>query len=471
MNRVTTEVVIVGAGPAGLSCAAAINQHISDYLLVDEGALLSDRVHNRKHDIAKGIGGAGLFSDGKFSFFPSGSNVYDLRWGYIEIAYEWFTSTMGSIGLGIPSLISRKVTTDQDAFSNGKKKYCSFHVSLNKRKILTEKLSTACGGRILASTKVLGICKNDHGYMIHCKQTEGHCIYIQTRSIVVSTGRCGSIGALADSIAEMNHSFSARRFEFGVRIETNPRASFFHKNPEADVKYIWRNNYGIEYRTFCTCRNGEIWNIPCGDVFALSGRADGIKSNYSNFGFLVRYEGEHFSRGLDVWHRILSEAGRSSSRTFVESLSSYLKINANESKKQIHRSSWFPERDFFFSPLRHVLGEYLYIDLRDGLRRLVNEFPDLIEYETYCLFPAIEGVGYYPSLSNELQLDGEQIWFAGDAVGSFRGLVPAFISGYVAGLSITSKYHNEVIPCHLGNTDGLEPVTTSFPIKSDDNGI
>ena len=202
-------------------------------------------------------------------------------------------------------------------------------------------------------------------------------------------------------------------------------------------KYIWTKKEGLEYRTFCTCRNGEIWNVPCENISTLSGRADGIKSQYSNFGFLVRYEGNSFNRGLAIWKELQSYLGKG--KVTVELLEEFLTgSNIVKDNSSLH-TSWLPEGDYFYSPIENVLGKTLTADLKDGLSHLVKEYPDFIDYETYCLFPAIEGFGYYPNINNELLLRNENIWFTGDVVGNFRGIVPAFISGYVAGLSITSQ--------------------------------
>ncbi|MFZ1342737.1 hypothetical protein [Thiothrix eikelboomii] len=55
------------------------------------------------------------------------------------------------------------------------------------------------------------------------------------------------------------------------------------------------------------------------------------------------------------------------------------------------------------------------------------------------IFPSIEDVGDYLDVDNDLKVIGENIWVAGDSNGSFRGLIPAFISGYYAGYE-SSKF-------------------------------
>ena len=65
-----TEYVIIGAGPAGLAFACGLMRRgIRDFLIVDMGKPVGEREHDAGGDLACGAGGAGLFSDGKLSFW------------------------------------------------------------------------------------------------------------------------------------------------------------------------------------------------------------------------------------------------------------------------------------------------------------------------------------------------------------------------------------------------------------------
>src|SRR5690349_16328525 len=73
-----TRVLVIGAGPAGLSFGYSYGQLRKDFIIVDMGSSLDQRDRNDSFDCVAGLGGAGLFSDGKFSFFPSGTNIWKL---------------------------------------------------------------------------------------------------------------------------------------------------------------------------------------------------------------------------------------------------------------------------------------------------------------------------------------------------------------------------------------------------------
>ena len=95
-SKLVRDVAIVGAGPAGLSAARALrfaapSLSVSVFesgSLRDPGDPLGDPAR-----LVRGVGGAGLWSDGKFSFFPSASRLWGLENadGELEQSYESIT--------------------------------------------------------------------------------------------------------------------------------------------------------------------------------------------------------------------------------------------------------------------------------------------------------------------------------------------------------------------------------------------
>ena len=233
-----TKTLIIGAGPSGLSCASKISETSTEYIVIDKGKNLTDRIHNQVSDIAKGVGGLGLFSDGKFSFFPSGSNVYSLHEHYVEKAYVKLKIELESIGVQAPALELEKARTTNNKLFNGKKEYRSIYVNLHHRKLLVKNQLEKLNRNVVPNTKANKINKTNDGYITECINSDGEIVFIKSRHIVISTGKYGFLGALPDSILSFcDFSVKEGRFEFGIRIETNPKASFFNKNAENDIKY------------------------------------------------------------------------------------------------------------------------------------------------------------------------------------------------------------------------------------------
>ena len=66
----TYDVIIVGAGPAGIFCALKlVDLGIQNILLLDRGKDIFNR-RRKGRDIVSGWGGAGAFSDGKITLSP-----------------------------------------------------------------------------------------------------------------------------------------------------------------------------------------------------------------------------------------------------------------------------------------------------------------------------------------------------------------------------------------------------------------
>ncbi|MFA6409932.1 MAG: hypothetical protein WCW01_07160, partial [Gammaproteobacteria bacterium] len=131
----------------------------------------------------------------------------------------------------------------------------------------------------------------------------------------------------------------------------------------------------------------------------------------------------------------------------VSSGSSSIGINkpvfyhASNFQDEIRLRPWFPKENYEYGDLAKMLSPTCYKILFDAVSTLTHQYPDFITSDSVMLFPAIEGVGYYPKVNNNLQMlsNGHalNIWCAGDLVGKFRGLVPALISGYYVARQVT----------------------------------
>src|SRR5213080_4023389 len=92
-----TSLLVVGGGPACLA-----RQH--DFLLVEVGARVGQRDHADQRRLGTGVGGSGLYSDGKFSFFPSASALWRLPdRAALRTSWAWLSGLLGRFGLAAPA--------------------------------------------------------------------------------------------------------------------------------------------------------------------------------------------------------------------------------------------------------------------------------------------------------------------------------------------------------------------------------
>jgi hypothetical protein len=427
-------VAIIGGGPAGLAAASVLRAAGVDFRLFDHGPPLGARRHDRAEDLGIGIGGAGLFSDGKFSFFPSGTHLYALSSRpQLKAAYGAMLDHLAAAGIEAPPF-----PQDETAPVAGEgfrtKAYVSHYGTLPQRVRLIEALTRGYEARIHTHCRVEELTRGAGGYrIVHRARDTGLATAGSFAGVILATGRLGGrdFAGMLDGAAPLTD----QRIELGIRIEHPNEIGFLKTCKTPDVKFILDEGT-VEVRTFCTCRRGEVWLIPYDEVSALSGRSDGPPSGHSNFGLLPRFHGADPVGRAALRHFEATRAGIPGA--VWQPLPAFLGRTDVTGPTTLEGRPWHPRDDF----RRGDLASILHPDLRDILRAaigaLVARYPDLLSNEAVCLFPALEGVGCYPASDLALRVPGESIWCSGDVVGRFRGLVPAMVSGAYAGQAVAA---------------------------------
>src|SRR3954466_7761595 len=98
------DAVVVGAGPAGLSAAAEMTSAGARCLVIEQGPVHTARDRDAPEDVLAGVGGAGLFSDGKHSFFPAATELWRLPdRELLARAFEETRALLGRHGVAAPA--------------------------------------------------------------------------------------------------------------------------------------------------------------------------------------------------------------------------------------------------------------------------------------------------------------------------------------------------------------------------------
>lgn len=385
------DVIIIGAGPAGLMAGSILRNKGLQYLILEKGSALMDRSIERCEDVISGVGGGGLFSDGKLSFPPSASALWtELPLDEIKNVYEILFVKLQKIGIAIPRW--KKEWENFSAHKGERKTYESILLNEFSRFKLADYLYGENTDKIRTHTEVKEIGKIKDYYEIKTQ----NCDYL-ARKILIAAGRFGNnlLSPFKNSILPNN---ILEKFEIGIRIEV-PDYIFKPKREECtDYKIIRSIEDGVELRTFCSCKDGVVLQSKFDRYVTFNGSKISVKMHKSNIGIVIRAikDGSLYKAELKKWIK-----------------------NDIESFK-------YSLEEFLFEK-HEIFGKNVDLLLKNSIKDVVDL--DNAVKDSYVYGPEIEYAGeYFNLLSQKLKLT-KNIWIAGDLTGSFRGLIAALMSG------------------------------------------
>lgn len=387
--------VIIGGGVSGLTVAYKMKLMGKRIAVVERGRDLFNRKRESPYDVANGIGGAGLYSDGKLSFYPSATELWKLEERDLHDAYSFFKDFMDnfSIDVGEYPDIEEETEIEERVWF---KRYESIQMSLEQRMGIVYRMAMVVGAEaLMTETDITKISKSDGRYEIETIHN-GQKSVIIAESIIIAGGK-HCFDFLKDLMSNVTIKNSFNKTEVGIRIECDNESFDYFSDSQQDVKLISKSDSGRDVRTFCCCRDGVVLQSESYGLNGYNGSSgEQSATGKTNIGILVQTIGKEATKLRGEIRKIGHTNGDSTS------LSSFM-----QSKHEL-------------------LGK----TVDDDIRSFINEcLPKMAKADGVVYFPAIEKMGHYPVLSKQLQIEDENIWVCGDATGLFRGLLPAFISG------------------------------------------
>jgi uncharacterized FAD-dependent dehydrogenase len=365
--------------------------------------------------MTRGHGGAGLFSDGKFSFFPSASELWSLpRGDDLRSAFDWTCALLADAGLRTPPYPEHPTAYSVGLGEWVLKDYPSDYLPLDTRMQLTAGMVDALDAEIMDESEVVSVRYDEFadGFHLRLLDAKGQESQVFTRRLLVASGRFGPLGSL-DLTA--HHSF--RRLEVGFRIEQPAEHAFFRDMPQLDPKLRFRRADGaVEWRTFCACRQGEAVLTETQGFWTVSGRADCPPTGRSNVGFNTRI--------VDAQLAAL---------VMEQALAA---MSDEEAQFSVSMRALLGGQPEVIATFDAIYGSRLRSLMVEGLEQLLAVFPEVGHPQTMLIGPTLEGVGWYPSTDGDLRLLDSPAWVVGDACGLFRGIVAAMISGHYAASAV-----------------------------------
>ena len=460
------DVVIVGAGPAGLFTAYELITKNSKLkiCILDRGFKVSSRVcpmnksgvkcqNCKPCAILSGYGGAGTFSDGKLNFIPklgksdltkymSESESYKL----INDVEEIFTNfkmdaEIFPSNMNVANEIKKKVAISGAKLLIIKQKHLgSDH--------LPEYISGICdylekkGVNLFDRCDVIDIKtsnENEHEIIYMHSNKEEKMI---SSNIVIAPGRTGAkwVQELAD---KYDIPYLSQSIEIGVRIEVRKDIMEDITNVIYDPTiFIKTKTYSDEIRTFCTNPGGFVAKENYYGFICVNGHAlKDIKSNNTNFAFISKVNLTHPVTNTRLYGESIARIANvlGDGKPIIQSL----KDLRNGRRSEWHRiNKGFIEptlKDCVAGDLALVLPHRIITNILEGLETLDKIIPGVNNDDTLLYGPEIKFFSNEIETNNKFKIENDNIYFIGDGAGKAGNIVTAAATGIVAARDILDR--------------------------------
>ena len=442
------DVIIVGAGPAGIFAALELSKHEGiKTVILDKGSDIEKRVREVPRSLLCGWGGAGAFSDGKLtlstevggqltSYLPDEEVERLIK--YVDQIYVDFgapkkvygtneeevnriaqRATLADLKL-IPSAI-RHVGTDQwPDMLRSIRQAIENHVDI--------RMETSAGKILIREGKTVGV-ETNAGEVI-----EGNYV-------ILAPGREGADWLLEEA-RRLDLEAVNNPVDVGVRVELPAPILEDLTSIIYEPKLIYYSpTFDDKVRSFCVCPYGEVVVEYNDSVTTVNGHSySNKKTKNTNFALLVSTTfTEPFREPITYGRYIASLSNLLSGSVIVQRLGD-LKAGRRSTWSRIEHGLVEPTLKTatpgdlsFVLPYRHLTGIMEMIEAMDRLS------PGVASRHT--LLYGVE-VKFYSSrlrLTPSLETDIANLFTIGDGAGVTRGLVQASASGVIAAREIIKR--------------------------------
>ncbi len=459
MNRQEYDVIIVGAGPAGIFAALELTQFASPRILIlDKGPDLEKRRCPSRETgrcmkcatcaLVTGWGGSGAFSDGKLTLTTQvGGLLAEIR-GTDEA--EQLVREVDDLWVRYGA-DGKPYEGDLDHIEEVARRASLVGLQLQHYPI--RHLGTERSGGILGAMYLelvnRGVEVRTRTEVTHILTRDGAVASVETANgeilvapyVIVAPGREGA-DWLTELARDLDLSLSINPVDIGVRVELPAHIL----KPLTDLLYepkfvYFSAAFDDRVRTFCVCPNGEVVTEWAGEVMTVNGHSyANQKTDNTNFALLVSKNfTEPFKEPIAYGKYIARLANLLSGGIIVQRLGD-LRAGRRTTQQRLQRCITRPTlREATPGDLNLVLPYRYVVNILEMLDALDAVAPGVASRHT--LLYGVEAKFYSSrlKLSCDLETEVHNLFAAGDGAGVTRGLVQASASGMVAAREILRR--------------------------------
>jgi len=443
------QVVVLGAGPAGLfACYELVTHGLCDILLIDRGPGVLQR--NRTDDILYGVGGAGLFSDGKLNFtarrgktdltefltLPQAEKLVD----YVEQVFIQF-------GMDGPTYPSNQ---DEAEEIKGVATRLGMNLLMIKQKHLgsdllptyiqqVERFLQDQGVTMRCDTTIQDILTQD-GQMVGVCTQRGE--RIEAKHLIVAPGRSGNRW-LSNQLEGAGCTLEYQAIEVGVRVEV-PAAVL------ADITRVFYDpalffctqTYDDELRTFCTNPVGFVARENYQDFACVNGHAcKNSHSANSNFALLNMISlSEPITNTIAYGESICKLANTiGAGKPLIQRYADFRR-HRRTTWHRVHKGYIEPTlQDVTPGDIGMALPYRVVCNLVEGLERIDKLIPGVASDSTLLYAPEVKFHSCRPKVDANLETEIPNLYVAGDGAGVSGNIVGAAATGMIVAREIVRK--------------------------------
>lgn len=449
------DVIIIGAGPAGIFAALELARDPGlRVLMLERGEDIEARIERagagakREVDtLLSGWGGAGAFSDGKLTLSPEvgGQLASLLSREEVECLFDEVDKTY--IRFGGPEQL---YGTDDEALAELARRAAMAelhliptrirHLGTDRSPAVLTEMRRALEGKvdirtgvsaqdiITAERQVVGV-EADTGEKFGAKY------------IIAAPGRVGSPW-LSRQSERLGLQRTDNPVDVGVRVEVPAAVMEEICRVAYESKLVFYSKFfDDKVRTFCMCPNGEVVMERNDGVMTVNGHSYAKKkTDYTNFSLLVSTAfTEPFREPIAYGRYLASLANLLGGGVLVQRLGD-LRAGRRSTPERIERGLVQPTLKeatpgdlSFVLPYRHLAG---ILEMLEAIDKIA---PGVASRHTLLYGVEVKFYSARPRLSDHLETEVTNLFAIGDGAGVTRGLVQASASGLIAAREIRAR--------------------------------